>query len=251
VKPEGEITNTPPSFLPHDWKWSNFWTLWERNDGAMFDYFKSSLIIAGASTLVVMAVAVPAAYYTARHRFGWRTAFLLLIIVTQMIQPTSLVVGVLRTFLDLEDSIGLDLVGGYAGLIAVNGAFNLAFAVWILQGFFASIPEELEEAAWLDGASRFGALRRVILPLALPGLVTALIFTFIAAWNEFAMARALVFANRDRWPLTLGLNDFTQLYEDEWHYMFAASLIAIVPVVILFAAIERYLVKGLTAGAVK
>jgi len=251
VKPAGELTDTPPSYLPKQWVWSNFTTLFTRNDGAVVDYFRSSLIIAVVSTLVVMIVAVPAAYYVARHRFRWRTAFLLLIIVTQMIQPTSLVVGVIRTFIDLEATTGITLVGDYTGLILVNSAFNLTFAVWILQGFFAAIPAEVEEAAEMDGAGKFTTMRKITLPLALPGLVTCVIFTFVAAWNEFAMARALVFGNRSRWPLTLGLSDFTQLYEDEWNYLFAASLIAIIPVVVLFALIERYLIKGLTAGAIK
>lgn len=251
LKPEGELTNVPASYLPHHWRWSNFTDLWSRNDGVVRSYFKSSLVISVVSTLVVMLVAIPAAYYVSRNRFRWRVAFLLLVVVTQMIQPTSLVVGVIRSFLDLQDWTGFTLINEYLGLILVNSAFNLAFAVWILNGFFAAIPVELEQAAWLDGASRFAALRRIVLPLALPGLVTCVVFTFIAAWNEFAMARALVYGNRRRWPLTLGLSDFEQLYEKEWHYMFAASLVAIVPIVILFAAIEKYLVKGLTAGAVK
>jgi multiple sugar transport system permease protein len=131
------------------------------------------------------------------------------------------------------------------------GTTSPAAIAAIRRGFFAAIPAEIEEAAWMDGASKLTTMRKVTLPLALPGLVTCVIFTFVAAWNEFAMARALVFGNRSRWPLTLGLSDFTQLYEDEWNYLFAASLIAIVPVVLLFAAIERYLVKGLTAGAIR
>jgi multiple sugar transport system permease protein len=251
VKPDGELTDTPPSYLPKEWQWSTFTKLFSRHDGVVWDYFRSSLIIAVAATVVVMVVAVPAAYYVARHRFAWRTAFLLLIIVTQMIQPTSLVVGVIRTFVDIEATTGITLVGDYSGLILVNSVFNLTFAVWILQGFFAAIPAEIEEAAWTDGATKFTTMRKVTLPLAMPGLVTCVIFTFVAAWNEFAMARALVFGNRSRWPLTLGLSDFTQQYEDEWNYLFAASLIAILPVVVLFAAIERYLIKGLTAGAIK
>lgn len=249
LKPKGELTNTPASYLPHKWMWSNFVTLWDRTE--VLDYFRASLLIASVSTIVVLVVAVPAAYYVSRNRFGWHTMFLLLVVVTQMIQPTSLVVGVLRSFRDLQRWIHVDLIGEYAGLILVNSAFNLAFAVWILNGFFSAIPYELEQAAWLDGASKFTTLWRITLPLALPGLVTCVIFTFVAAWNEFAMARALVFGDRGKWPLTLGLSDFVGQYEDDWHYMFATSLIAIIPVVILFASIERYLVKGLTAGGVK
>lgn len=261
LKPEGELTNTPPSYFPHNWKWSNFVTLWDRTDVASF--FKSSLVIAFTSTVLVIIVAVPAAYYVSRHRFRWRTVFLLLVVITQMIQPTSLVVGVIRSFGDLDrwidnvlgwlqlDFINVNLRGEYAGLVLVNAAFNLAFAVWILNGFFSAIPPELEQAAMLDGASKFKAMYKITLPLALPGLVTCVIFTFVSAWNEFAMARALVFGDREKWPLTLGLSAFEGQYEKEWHYMFATSLIAIIPVVILFASIERYLVKGLTAGGVK
>lgn len=249
LKPKGDLTDTPTSYLPSEWKWSNFVTLWDRT--TVLSYFKSSLIIASVSTLLVIFVAVPAAYYMSRHRFGWRTVFLLLVVITQMIQPTSLVVGVLRSFKDLQRWIHLELIGEYAGLIAVNSAFNLAFAVWILNGFFAAIPHELEQAAWLDGASKFKTMYKITLPLALPGLVTCIIFTFVSAWNEFAMARALVFGDRGKWPLTLGLSDFVGQYEVDWHYLFATSLIAIIPVVILFASIERFLVKGLTSGAVK
>ena len=256
LKPPGELTDTPASYLPHEWTFSNFWTLWSRTDVA--GYFKSSLIIALTSTVLVMAVAVPAAYYVSRNRFRWRAVFLLLVVVTQMIQPTSLVVGVLRSFGDLQRWINkvlpifeIELIGQYAGLILVNAAFSLAFAVWILVGFFSAIPVELEQAAWIDGASRFKAMYKIVLPIALPGLVTCVIFTFVTAWNEFAMARALVFGDSDKWPLTLGLSAFQGQYEVEWHYMFATSLIAIIPVVILFASIENYLVKGLTAGAVK
>lgn len=249
LKPKGDLTDTPASYLPSEWKWSNFVTLWDRT--TVLSYFKSSLIIASVSTLLVIFVAVPAAYYMSRHRFGWRTVFLLLVVITQMIQPTSLVVGVLRSFKDLQRWIHLELIGEYAGLIAINSAFNLAFAVWILNGFFAAIPYELEQAAWIDGASKFKTMYKITLPLALPGLVTCIIFTFVSAWNEFAMARALVFGDRGKWPLTLGLSDFVGQYEVDWHYLFATSLIAIIPVVILFASIERFLVKGLTSGAVK
>ena len=116
--------------------------------------------------------------------------------------------------------------------------------------FFQSIPAEIEEAAWIDGCSRFKTLRTVVLPLALPGIVTAFIFTFIAAWNEFVVALTLT-STPAREPLTVGLTSLIGQYEVQWNFLFAGSLIAIVPVVILFALIEKWLVGGLTAGSVK
>ncbi|HQV90585.1 MAG TPA: carbohydrate ABC transporter permease, partial [Phycicoccus sp.] len=135
-------------------------------------------------------------------------------------------------------------------LIITNAAFNLAFAIWILHGFFASIPTEVEEASMLDGLSRWGILRRIMLPLTLPGLVTATIFTFIAAWNEYVVALTLMIDD-SRKPLTVGFRSYVTGYEQHWDQLFAASVIAIVPVVILFALIEKHLIGGLTAGSVK
>ena len=147
-----------------------------------------------------------------------------------MFSPTSLVVGLYREFFELN------LVNTYLSLILTNAAFNLAFAIWILQGFFSSIPREIEEAAQLDGCSRIATLRRVMLPLTLPGPRHGdRDFTFIAAWNEYVVALTLI-QDDARKPLTVGISSYVTGYEQNWDQLFAASLIAIVPVVILFAA---------------
>ncbi len=161
-----------------------------------------------------------------------------------MFAPTALVIGLYREF------VSFGLVNSYLTLIVVNAAFNLAFSIWIMSGYISTIPVELEEAAEIDGCTRLGVLWRVTLPLALPGIITAVIFTFIAAWNEFVIALTLT-SSPDIQPLTVGVTTFVGQYEIQWHYLFASSLIAIVPVVILFAFIERWLVGGLTAGSVK
>jgi multiple sugar transport system permease protein len=241
-RPSGDVLQTPTTFLPREWQFSTFGTV--LSDARFLNWLKTSLIVASASTAIVLVVAVPAAYFTARFRFRGRTAFLLLILVTQMFAPTSLVVGLYREFFELN------LVNTYLSIILTNAAFNLAFATWILNGFFSSIPKEVEEAANLDGCGRFGTLWRVMLPLTLPGLVTAVIFTFIAAWNEYVVALTLMQDDAKK-PLTVGINSYVTGYEQNWDQMFAASLIAIVPVVILFALIEKHLVGGLTAGSVK
>jgi multiple sugar transport system permease protein len=203
-----------------------------------------SLEVAGGATVVVLLAAVPAAYYTARQRFRGRGLFLLVVLITQMLQPTALIVGIYKEFLSFH------LVNTIWSLILVNSGFNLAFAVWILNAYVGAIPVELEEAAMVDGSSRLGALRRITLPLAMPGVVTALIFTFIAAWNEFVVALTLTTGSAVM-PLTVRLDSFIGQYTVDWQHLFGASVVATIPVLILFALIERRVVGGLTAGSVK
>ena len=242
LKPEAELRITPPRLLPVTWRPQNFWTV--LGDPEFQSWLRVSLVVAVASTALVIVAAVPAAYHTARHRFPGRGAFLFLVLVSQMFAPTALVVGLYREFFELG------LINTYAALILVNAAFNLAFAVWILRAFFASIPREIEEAAEVDGCGHAGALFRIILPVALPGIVTATIFAFIAAWNEYIVALTLM-TDAGMRPLTVGITSYVTAYVQHWDLLFAASVIAIVPVVVLFALIEPYLVDGLTAGSVK
>jgi multiple sugar transport system permease protein len=241
-RPSSDVVQTPASILPREWKWTTFAEV--LGDERFLAWLRTSVIVALASTAIVVLVAVPAAYFTARFRFPGRIAFLFLVLVTQMFSPTSLVVGIYR------EMFSLNLVNTYLAIILTNSAFNLAFAIWILHGFFSSIPKEVEEAAELDGCTPFGTLRRVMLPLTLPGLVTATIFTFIAAWNEYVVALTLMLDDAKK-PLTVGINSYVTGYEQNWDQLFGASIIAIVPVVILFAVIEKHLVGGLTAGSVK
>jgi multiple sugar transport system permease protein len=242
LKPEGELRMAPPRLLPVSWRPGNF--LEVLADPAFQGWLRVSLAVGLASTAIAVAAATPAAYYTARHRFPGRGAFLVLVLVTQMFSPTALVVGLYRQFFELG------LVNTYAALIVTNAAFNLAFAVWILRAFFASIPREIEEAAAVDGCGRLGTLVRVVLPLARPALVTAVIFAFIAAWNEYIVALTLMTDPAGR-PLTVGITSYVTAYVQHWNHFFAASVLAIVPVVVLFLLIERHLVAGLTAGSVK
>jgi multiple sugar transport system permease protein len=243
VRPQRELFDA--NYLPHHFAWSNLTNMW----GAAFGItsgVRVSLEIAGGATLLVLLVALPAAYYTSRHRFRGRGGFLLLVLATQMLQPTALIVGIYKEFLDFG-LLGVDPVWS---LILVNAGFNLAFAVWILNAYISSIPAELEQAAMVDGSSRLGALFRITLPLAMPGVVTALIFTFIAAWNEFIAALTLTTSNAD-YPLTVRLDSFIGQYTVDWQHLFGASVVATIPVFILFALIEGRVVGGLTAGSVK
>ena len=228
-------------FLPTRFNAFSFIDIW----GTGFGHnLRISLEVASGSTILVLLVAIPAAYYTARQRFRGRAAFMLLVLITQMFQPTAMLVGIYREFL----SFGM--IDTVSSLILVNAGFNMAFAVWILNAYFAAIPQELEEAAFIDGSTRLGALFRITLPLALPGIVTALIFTFIAAWNEFIVALTLTTSSATE-PLTVTLNSYIGQYQVDWRHLFAGSVIATVPVIILFALIEGKVVGGLTAGSIK
>jgi multiple sugar transport system permease protein len=230
-------------YLPQHYDLSNFTSIWKTGFGSNLG---TSLKIAGGATVLVLIVAMPAAYYTARRRFRGRTLFLLLVLATQMFQPAAMLVGVEREF------ISFNLPSPILSLILVNAGFNLAFAVWILNAYFSSIPAELEEAAMVDGATRLGALRRVTLPLAVPGIVTALIFTFIGAWNELLVGLTLTLgAPQGQRPITVEINNYIGQYSIDWGHLFAGSVIATIPVIILFALIEGKVVGGLTAGSIK
>jgi multiple sugar transport system permease protein len=239
LRPQAELQTT--SILPHHYSWSSYSTLWKTGLGTNL---KITLMVAGGSTILVLLVALPAAYFSARHKFRGRLAFLLLVLVTQMFQPTAMLVGIYREFLSFH------LLNSVWALILVNAGFNMAFAIWILNAYFSSIPKELEEAAMVEGSSRLGALFRVTLPLAAPGVVTALVFTFIAAWNEFIVALTLM-QTPSKQPLTVAINGFIGAYNIEWQHLFAATVIATIPVIVLFAFIERKVVSGLTAGSIK
>jgi multiple sugar transport system permease protein len=241
LRPQRELLER--NYLPHHFAWSNLTNMWGPGYGITTS-LRVSLEVAGGATVLVVLVAMPAAYYTARHRFRGRGPFLLLVLVTQILQPTALIVGIYKEFLSFH------LINTVLALIMVNAGFNLAFAVWILNAYFGAIPVEIEEAAMVDGSGRLGTLLRVTLPLAMPGVVTALIFTFIAAWNEFIAALTLTTSNNVT-PLTVRLDMFIGQYTVDWQHLFGASVVATIPVLILFALIERRVVSGLTAGSVK
>lgn len=239
LRPASELRDR--DFVPHHFAFSNFIDIWSSGLGTNLTV---SLEIAVGSTALVLLVAVPAAYYTARRDFRGKKAFLLLVLITQMFQPTAMIVGIYREFMTF------DLIDSVWSLILVNAGFNMAFAVWILNAYFGAIPKEIEEAAIVDGCSRIGAMFRVIIPLAMPGIVTALIFTFIAAWNEFIVALTLTTSPGNQ-PLTVKASSYIAQYSIDWQHLFAGSVIATVPVIILFALIEGKVVSGLTAGSVK
>lgn len=242
LKSRAEIFSMNGTILPVHALWSNFIDIWSR--APMANYMLNSLLIAGGSTLIAMLCGIPAAYALARMKFKGQTAFLGFVIVSQMFAPVVLLIGIYKvmSILSLTDSI--------LGLIFINAAFNQAFTIWLLRGTFMGISAEMEQAATIDGCNRIQGMTKVLLPVAAPGIVTTLIFIFINAWNEYTVALCLI-STSEKEPLTVGINVFNGYNMIEWQYLFAASLFAIVPVVILFMGIEKNLVSGLASGGVK
>ncbi len=243
-KSRAEILKVPPTYLPTEWHPENYLDMWSTPETPLPYNLVSTIVISVVATILVLVVAMPAAYYTARHKFRGRLLFLLLVLITQMLQPTVLATGLFREFL----AVGLN--DTWTAMILVNAAFNLSFALWMMHSFFAAVPKEIEEAASLDGAGRLKTLTTVTLPLTWPGIVTAIIFTFVACWNEFAASLVILTTDKNQ-VLSVALTKFVGQYSTSWQYVFGVSVVGIVPVVILFALIERRLVAGLTAGGVK
>jgi multiple sugar transport system permease protein len=242
LKARNVLYKWPPVWFPAEPAWSNFSQVWI--DAPLASYFANSFVIAGGATLLNAVVGVPAGFALARFRFPGRQLFLYFIIGTQMFSP---VVLLLALFL-MMNSLGL--LNTHLSLILINATLALPFTVWMMTAYFASIPNEIEEAAVLDGCGKLRILWDHFLPIAAPGIITAMIFSFILAWNEFLLALTFITDARLR-PLTTGIYAFVGRFEVQWHLLMAASLVAIVPVFIAFLLIERRLVSGLAVGAVK
>ena len=242
LKSRSEIFSMNGTILPISAMWSNFADIWKL--APMGSYMRNSIIIAGGSTLLAMLCGIPAAYALSRMEFKGQTAFLGFIIVSQMFAPVVLLIGIYKVIstMGLTDNV--------LGLVFINAAFNQAFTIWLLRGTFMSISSDMEQAATIDGCNRIQAMIRVLLPVAAPGIVTTLIFIFINAWNEYTVALCLI-STEELKPLTVGINIFNGYNMIEWQYLFAGSIFAIIPVVILFMSIEKHLVSGLTSGGVK
>jgi multiple sugar transport system permease protein len=248
VKPHDEVFVFPPRWLPTRLAWENFSDMWQAV--GFGTGVANSLIVALSATLLTLLVAVPAAYAISRMAFRGRGAYRQFLLVTQMLSPILLVLGLFRMAAAIHLG-GETLVDTRLSVVVIYAAFQLAFAVWMLASYFTTIPRELEEAAWIDGAGAIQAMLRIFLPLAVPAIAVAGIVTFVGCWNEFPVALTML---RDPARLTLPLrvvNLVAGRYQVEWNQIMAATLLATVPVAVVFATLQRYLVQGLTLGAVK
>jgi ABC-type glycerol-3-phosphate transport system permease component len=236
-KPSDEIFATTPRPLPAHPTLQHFDFV--LNGGVagvgFFTYLRNSVIVALATVVVSGVLALLAATAVARFRFRFRTVFLVMLLI------------VIPLFLDLKRA---DLINSLPGLTVVYIAFALPFSIWMLRGFVAAVPRELEEAAWIDGAGPVRTFVKVLLPLVAPGLVAASIFSFITAWNEFIFAYTFL-GDQDKYTLPIMLQYFFGRTGNDWGPIMAASTLLTLPVIVFFLLVQRRMVAGLTAGAVK
>jgi multiple sugar transport system permease protein len=242
LAPTDELFQFPVSWFPHHPRLANFVDVWTQIPLAQ--YLFNTVKIAGGAVVILMFSAVPAAYALSRFNFPGRQAFLHAVVATQMFAHVVLLIASFQLLTKLG------LINSLWGLIFMNATTALPFAVWTITSYFATIPREVEEAAILDRAGRWRRLFDHFIPLAMPGIVTVLAFTFILAWNEFLFALTFISDDLSR-PLTSGIYSYVGRNTTEWNYLMASSLIATVPIFLLFLVIQRRLVSGLTAGAVK
>ncbi|MFJ2030977.1 carbohydrate ABC transporter permease [Streptosporangium sp. NPDC087985] len=211
---------------------------------SIWRYLLNSTVVALGTVLIGAVFSLLAATAVARFRFRGRTSFLILLLIVQMVPGEALLIPL---FMMIKRA---GLYNQFLGLIVVNVALTLPFAIWMLRTFVAAIPKELEEAAWIDGASRFSTFWRVLFPLVAPGLVATSIFSFITAWNEFVFALTLI-SDQGSYTMPVALRYFVSQRSVDWGGIMAASTLMTIPVIIFFLLVQRRMVSGLVAGAVK
>jgi ABC-type glycerol-3-phosphate transport system permease component len=207
-------------------------------------YLVNSLIYATVGTLLTVAVAMLAAYGLSRHEFRGKNLAMVAILTVQLMPAliSAIPVYILMQRLNLFDT--------QMGIVLLYGAVSIPFGVWVLKGYLDTIPRELDESAWIDGASKLYTLWRILVPVIVPGLASLFIILFVGKWNEFAMASILL-RDTSLFPLTVGTQTLLGPDESDFRLTAAASLINIVPILLVFLGLQRYLISGLTAGAVK
>ncbi|GAB3444388.1 carbohydrate ABC transporter permease [Streptomonospora sediminis] len=212
-------------------------------------YLTNSLIVTITATALALVIAILAAYPLARLRFRGKRLFSMTVLSTQMFPGILFLLPLFLMFVQGEEIFGIQLTGSYFGLIITYLTFALPFSIWMLVGYLQAIPEGLEEAAMIDGTGRIGALVRVILPVARPGILAVGVFAFITAWGEVLFASVLT--DTETRTLSIGLKLYTSQTDTLWNELLAASLTISLPVIIAFMLVQRHLVSGLSAGAVK
>ena len=241
-KPGADVLSYDPQWVPERPTLANFRDAIGRPH--FWDNVKNSLIVVGSVVVVSLVLAFLAALALAKFRFRGRQAFVVVIFAVQMVPLVALIIPL---FIALSRVHQVDKL---SGVIITYVALVLPFCVWTLRGFVAGIPKELEEAAMVDGSTRFGAFVRIMLPLVAPGLVATSIFAFIQAWNEFIIAYVLL-SSQEKQTLTIWLANFTTSRGTDWGSLMAAATLTALPVVAFFVIVQRRIAFGLTAGGVK
>jgi multiple sugar transport system permease protein len=234
-------------WIPHSLTFKPYVDIWKTIPLA--HYFVNSVIVCVSATVFSVVLAIFAAYGVSRYRFMGRKVFTVTVLSTQMFPGILFLLPLYLIFVNIGNSTGLTLNGSRLGLIITYLTFSLPFSIWMLAGYFDSIPRDLDEAAKVDGCGALGALFRVVVPAAVPGIVAVSVYAFMTAWGEVLFAS--VMTNESTRTLAVGLREYATQNDVYWNQVMAASIVVSVPVVAGFLLLQRYLVAGLTAGAVK
>jgi multiple sugar transport system permease protein len=246
LKPLADVSGTF-RWLPSDLTIRPYIDIWSTVPLAR--YFVNSLIVAGAATVCSVVIAVFSAYAVSRYDFRGKRTFTVTVLSTQMFPGILFLLPLFVIFVNIEQITGIKFYGSYTGLIITYLTFALPFSIWMLVGFFDSIPRELEEAAMVDGATALGALFRILIPLSTPGIIAVGIFAFLTAWGEVLFASVLT--DEGTRTLAIGLQGYSTRSDVYWNQLMAASIVVSVPVVAAFLALQRYFVQGIAATGVK
>ncbi|MBO9443871.1 carbohydrate ABC transporter permease [Phaeobacter italicus] len=242
LTPDNLIYSEGTRLFPSEVTFANFTKVIFQTD--FMAYFRNSLIVSLGAAFFTTLFAAAAGYAFSRFVFAGKRIIIALMLVTQMFPLLMIIAPIYKIVAELG------LLNSLTSLIVVYTAFNIPFATFLMQSFFDGIPKDLEEAAMMDGCSRFQALRKVVFPLTLPGLGATLGFVFTAAWSELLFALMLISKN-DAMTFPVGLLTFVSKFSVDWGQMMAAGVLALIPSCLFFIFIQRYLVQGLTSGAVK
>lgn len=244
LKTEQEIFQIPPTIIPEKLNLKTYAAQVENGDFNMFRSFGNSFIISIGATLISVILSVPASYGIAKYKFKGRKIMLLGFLVTQMLPVAVLLTPMFILFK------GMHIYNTPAAAVIADATIGIPFSILILKNYFASIPRELEEAAYIDGCNHFTAFIRVLIPIAKPGVMVCAIFSFLYAWGDLAYGMTFIIDQQKR-PITAGIFNFMGQYGTKWSYLTAFAVVTIIPVALIFIFMQKYIVSGMTSGAVK
>lgn len=244
LKTEKEIFQVPPTFWPQVLNLKSYAAQVETGDFNMFQSFGNSFLISVGATVIAVLLAVPASYGIAKYRFKGKKLVVLGFLVTQMLPVAVLLTPMFIMFRNMH------LYNTPWAAMLADATIGIPFSVLILKNYFASIPNDLEEAACIDGCNRFTAFVRVLIPIAKPGVMVCAIFSFLYAWGDLAYGMTFIIDQQKR-PITAGIFNFMGQYGTKWSYLTAFAVVTIIPVAIIFIFMQKYIISGMTSGAVK
>ena len=244
LKTEQEIFRIPPTLIPEKLNLESYAAQVETGDFNMFRSFGNSFLISVGAMLIAVVLAVPASYGIARYRFKGRKTMMLGFLVTQMLPVAVLLTPMFMLFK------GMHVYNTPIAAVLADATIGIPFSILILKNYFASIPKDLEEAAYLDGCNKFSAFLKVLIPIAKPGVMVCAIFSFLYAWGDLAYGMTFIIDQQKR-PITAGIFNFMGQYGTKWSYLTAFAVVTIIPVALIFIFMQKYIISGMTSGAVK